>query len=173
MQFVDNQVFYVSLKTGIVYLNILLYNTKFEQLNKIQNSRIFKLDIFLYYWLISHYCDNVQQLLQEQWHAHLHFHGIFYLNLCKESLIITEASFSHLLHLPAFLFCLVKILHQLYYISTYQQSWRKKQKIVSAYNRVFSHAKMDISWFLCIKLKAFESKLIREIKQKLTNNIPS
>ena len=31
----------------------------------------------------------------------------------------------------------------------------------------FSHTKVDISWLLCKKLKIFDLKLIREIKQKI------
>ena len=37
------------------------------------------------------------------------------------------------------------------------------------YDWAFSHAKIDISWFLCKKLAIFNWKLIWEIKRKLIN----
>ena len=49
----------------------------------------------------------------------------------------------------------------------FESKSRKNKYATVSCDWAFSHAKMDTSLFLCKKLKIFNGKLIREIKQKL------
>ena len=98
-------------------------------------------------------------------------------NFRKELLILIEANLSHSLHYPGFKCVSWKM--RFSEMSTYPQSlhynfalsiWIKIEENLIyhcvALRLAFSHAKMDISWFLCKKLKIFDRKLICKIKWK-------
>ena len=82
--------------------------------------------------------------------------------------LVCQRAINHLAKLTKWLWALICTVHLTVcsYHATYEFQGKSARYTCAAKVRVFSHAKINVWWYLCKKFKLVDFRLIRETKQK-------